>query len=374
MGSCSTVSQTWAPLLLVAAPALLPLVVQVAEPGLSAAATGGWAAVVVFAVSSCVAPVRGSSYSLIQPCRACGSSSPTGVTDGHVPTADFRPAPARVLRLPRDRIPGGGPGPRCQADRGRCAAPSAGPRVVPVLASAVGGALLVAQLTLTGTTSYFFLKYLIGIELILAAWVPAAVGMLLATASAPRDGVRVRPCRGSRGRAGDPGVRARSRWAAVAARAQTEDGTASVAGSTVGDAMADGSSGALRHVDRSRASHREYVALGRSGGPRPSTWTRGSTRSSPPERPAVGERLDLLRVKLDDTAELAAPTVRKVLAVDPTSRWWWLPGSWHRVAGGPSATRPLSRRVVTWSARTTGRADGPQSRPSENADSRSCWE
>ena len=49
----------------------------------------------------------------------------------------------------------------------------------PVLAAVSSGILLVAQLRAMGTTQYYFLKYMLGVELILAAVVPAILAVVV---------------------------------------------------------------------------------------------------------------------------------------------------------------------------------------------------
>ncbi len=129
--------------------------------------------------------------------------------------------------------------------------------------------LLVAQLQTLGTTSYYFLKYLLGFELILAALIPAVVGMLLAAITVAAPATRVR----------------RGAWSVVATLvatqcfghltlqgsllfSETDDGTAAIAPPYSRAGIARGVIAATSASSPAASFDREYVAVrGRQGAP-----------------------------------------------------------------------------------------------------------
>ena len=216
--------------------------------------------------------------------------------------------------------------------------------VVPLMAVATAGTFLVAQIVIVGTTSYFFLKYFMGIELILAAWVPAVLGLILA-ARLPR-------------RSGPAGVVAGVAGVLVASQSfglfpgqdvgwqAHPGGTANVGSRQELTAAADGLFRAIDASTQRTAFDRDYVALGDQRGAKayyPDAWFHAAWATS---NNRAGTRYDILRVRLDGAVG-AAPTVRKVLESDPRLDVLVAPDQVAELRAG-LGDGPLADRVITW--------------------------
>ncbi|MFL6135740.1 MAG: hypothetical protein ACJ72A_23250 [Nocardioidaceae bacterium] len=207
--------------------------------------------------------------------------------------------------------------------------------------------LFAAQLSSLGTTSYYFLKFFMGFELILAAFVPAVVALSLA------------------GRAGTSATR-RSRGivASVVATVLASqafghfpsddaallssdyEGTASMHAPYSAERVAHGILAAVRATSLEQALHREYVAIGPDRAAEafyPDGWFHGTLPSLTRD---VQERVDVLRHRVATVPE-AAPLVRRLLVahddlevvVDPQ----YAPALRARLGSDD-----LAARVVTW--------------------------
>ncbi len=221
---------------------------------------------------------------------------------------------------------------------------------IPLIAMASAGAFLVAQLSLIGTTSYFFLKYFVGIELILAGWVPAVLGILIAV-RLPRSAGLHSVVPGVVSVLLASQVFAPFPWASVGWRAQP-GGTASVGAPHSVTAMADGLVCALGTSNAVQSLQRDYVALGKQRGAQAfylDAWYHAVFATSSPR---VGGRLEPLRINLND-ATGAAHTVQRVLSVDPGVKVIVAPdevAQLRKALGNASS----SRRVMTWYAERNG--------------------
>lgn len=220
--------------------------------------------------------------------------------------------------------------------------------LVPVVGLAMVVALLVLQMRAMTAGSYYLLKFFMGYELVLAALVPAVVGLLLAARL--------------------PAVR-RSWVAAVAAVVATgvatqafglfphralllqdteRGGTAVVRGPYSGDRMASGVLAAVGSTGSRESFQRDYVALGPDAAKQlfyTDAWYHAIQASMSLR---AGERFAVLRVKALGV-DRAAPRVRRLLEKEPG----------RRVIVAPQFVEPMRRalgsgdlaaRVVTWDA------------------------
>jgi hypothetical protein len=217
--------------------------------------------------------------------------------------------------------------------------------LAPLLGLISSLALFAAQLRTVGTPSYYFLKYFMGFELILAAFVPAIVAMVLCRV--------VKPFR-------------RRSWAVAATVVATAlatqaygrfptadpalltdhyEGTASVARVYSADRMAHGILAAVGTSSHQQAFGREYVAIGPDRAAEafyPDGWYHGILPSLTRN---VQDRVDMLRHHVD-TPRAAVPVVRRLLVahrdveviVDPR----YAPALRERLGS------KLAGRVVTW--------------------------
>lgn len=185
----------------------------------------------------------------------------------------------------------------------------------PLAAVLVGIVLLVAQIHTLGTTSYYFLKYLVGVELVMAAFVPAVCAMLLAAVTTPmRRGPGVgltvaATLAGSQAFGIVPGHTGMLHSA-------TDDGTASVSGRYSRTAMSDGVLAAVASVTPAEALTREYLPLGPGNAAEtfyPDAWYHAVNAST---TSAVAARLQVMRVQAD-TVPAAALVARQILQAEP---------------------------------------------------------
>lgn len=187
--------------------------------------------------------------------------------------------------------------------------------LAPVLGLVALAVLFAVQLHSLGSTSYYFLKYLVGVELILAGFTPAVAGMLVA--------VRKRPSRSRR-------VSVALGVAAVVvatqafglfpradpAQAEHPGGTAAVGPPYSVDAMAEGVVSAAGGSTPEQSFGRDYVALGANRAAQafyPNAWYHAVLASATDK---MGVRLSALRLRLDGVSD-ALPVVRAALVADP---------------------------------------------------------
>jgi hypothetical protein len=166
-----------------------------------------------------------------------------------------------------------------------------------------------------GTSSYYFVKFFIGFELILATLVPSVCGFLVVSLTAGRrHPVRI--------------VAAAAAVATVAPAFgllpgrsmplfdKARSGTASVKAPYSADRMAAGILAAVRASDGHLGFEQDYLAIGPEGAAQafyPDGWFHGSLATLSGRTAA---RVDVLRKRVDDVGE-AVPLARRLLADDP---------------------------------------------------------
>jgi len=134
--------------------------------------------------------------------------------------------------------------------------------LAPALAVASLSVLLVMQIRTIGTTSYYFLKYLLGFELVLACVVPAVCGMLLAMLLAPCSGAWRAAAYGTVAAVLGTQLFVPGWQARTLLFADTDDGTAAVRAPYSRPAMARGILTAVRTTTPEESFSREYLPLG----------------------------------------------------------------------------------------------------------------
>jgi hypothetical protein len=188
--------------------------------------------------------------------------------------------------------------------------------LMPLAGLALGGVLFAAQLRTVGTSSYYFLKFFMGFELVLAAFVPAVLAVLVSSA-APR------PSR--------PVLRVGLALVATLLATQAfgrfpshpvplfdadRDGTASVGAPFSAERIADGIIAAADGSDPAASFRRDYLAIGPDRAAQAfytDGWYHGVLASLSADTKV---RLDVLRVRVDDVEE-AAPVARRLLEEHP---------------------------------------------------------
>jgi hypothetical protein len=199
---------------------------------------------------------------------------------------------------------------------------TAGRARVLLLAPAIGltltTALLVMQLRTLGTTSYYFLKFFVGFELILAAFVPALVGFLVVVSSRPGRHHRVR-----RVAAVTAAVLATQVFGAVAGTPALFDtgreGTAAVRPPYSAARMAQGIVAAARSSAAADPFESDYLAIGRDGAVQafyPNAWFHGVLASMSVR---TANRVGVLRRHVD-TVDQAVHAAGRLLREDPRLR------------------------------------------------------
>lgn len=227
--------------------------------------------------------------------------------------------------------------------------------LAPVAGLVLGTVLFVAQLRTIGTSSYYFLKLFMGFELILVVLVPALAGVVLA-----HVGPRIR------------GRVPAALLVVVATVLATQafgrfpqgfvplfdggEGTALMRPPFSATRIADGIVAAAAHSTSRQAVHQDYLAVGpdRAAQPfYPDGWYHGVLASLSTR---VQERLDVQRHPMRTRAKTALVAgrllrsdPRLVLVVDPRVA--------ESLQEGLSGTG-LARRVVPWSARASVQAQG----------------
>jgi hypothetical protein len=188
--------------------------------------------------------------------------------------------------------------------------------LVPLAGLTLGGVLFVAQLRTVGTSSYYFLKFFMGFELVLAALVPAVLAVLVASAPPRR---------------GRPVLRLGCALVATLLASQAfgrlpghpvplfdadRDGTASVAAPFSADRIAAGVIAAAKSSEGTDSFRRDYLAIGPDRAAQafyPDGWYHGILASLSADTKV---RLDVLREPVDDVSD-AAPVARRLLEDHP---------------------------------------------------------
>jgi hypothetical protein len=211
--------------------------------------------------------------------------------------------------------------------------------------------LFAAQMLTVGTTAYYFLKYLMGFELILTAFVPALVVMALSrvvgrfrrrswTVAATIVATVLATQAYGRFPHGHPAL-----------LVDHHKGTAAMAGPYSADRVARGVLAAVRGSSHEQAFGREYVAIGADRAAEafyPDGWYHGILPSLTRD---VQDRVDVLRHHVD-TPRAAVPLVRRLLVSHPDLEVIVDP-RYAPSLRDSLARDDLARRVITWpSART----------------------
>jgi hypothetical protein len=221
----------------------------------------------------------------------------------------------------------------------------------PLAGLALATLLLVAQLRTVGTSSYYFVKFVMGYELALAAFVPAVVGMLLAwllPASRKRRFAVVTslaatvllaqsfgPVLGRTAPLLDPG----------------QSGTASIVAPYSADRIADGVLAAIRGGAASSLD-RDYLAIGPDRAAEafyPDGWYHGALATL---TRTVFVRFGVLRTKVVTVAD-AVPVARRYLEADQQASLVVDPAYVGPLRRGLDDAA-LARRVSSWSVQTEG--------------------
>jgi hypothetical protein len=222
----------------------------------------------------------------------------------------------------------------------------------PLLGVLSAAILFTAQLKTVGTTSYYFWKYLVGFELILAVFVPALVATVLAgmVGRLPRKSWTV---------AGTVVVAALATQvyghlprSDAALFAKRHPGTAAMAAPYSADRVAHGVLAAVNASTHEQAFGREYVPIGADRAAEafyPDGWYHGILPSLTRD---VERRVVTLRHRAA-TVEEAAPLVRRLLVeypdvevmVDPA----YAPALRDRLGN-----EDLARRVISWRSANGG--------------------
>ena len=348
------VAHTWLPLLVIAAPAAVAVLVPGRKGGLSTTQSRpGRLAVVVLLVVAAAAAVLEAAVTLLSTVEVGFVVSEVSGFDGTSPIPTFL-----LLVLGCYLLSSYGSWSR---RGGRDGVDPVLRRRLQVLAvSLLLGvvslmALLVAQIQTIGTTSYYFLKYLLGFELILAVVVPALAGMLIAGVARAWTS---RPLAATAGLVAVLG--ATVFFGPLSPRdalmfSETDDGTASVAPPYTRAGIAEGVLAAAATSTARESFHMDYLPLGRGNAAQlfyPDGWYHAVHASVTND---VWKRFALLRQNADGPDD-AVPIAREVLLLDPALTLMVPPGYVEAVRGG-LGSEELARRVVPLGAATSG-ADG----------------
>ena len=304
------VTQTWTPLLIVAGPAALLVLVR--EPGVRRSALARWLPPALVLLACAVAVVKAVMV-LAQSVSFQFLVAAEGGLNGTSALPTFLLLVVLITMLTRGRAwarahPGA---PLELIVRGRLAILL----LSPVLGLASLTAFLILQLHVLGTTSYYFLKYLVGFELVLASVTPAVCVMLVPVGalrrwSGPRTLMTVAAA----------AVLATQLFAPLTNRylllySQTDDGTAAISPPYTREGIARGVLAAAANVAPASTLGREYLPLGEGRAMQPfypDAWYHAINATVTDK--AMG-RIDVLRVRAD-RLEQAVPLVREVLESD----------------------------------------------------------
>lgn len=332
------VAHAWAPLIVIAAPAVLgllaPVGATVRDPALRRRLTSatavlgvaglGVAKAVTVLVSSVAVGTLVSAFGGIH-----GTNPVPGLLLLVVGTCVCCTAPPLLRGRPTDVV--------ATAVRARCLL------LAPALGLALGSALLGRQLQTLGTSSYYFIKYFMGFELALAAFVPAVTAFVVASLTTPAR-------RAGRVATGLVAVALATQAFGVLPRLPVplfdtaREGTASVRPPFSAARMARGILGAAAASPGRTAFERDYLAIGPQGAVQafyPDAWFHG-IRASLSSR--VEARENVLRRHVD-TVQQAVPLARRMLRQDAELRLLVPAGDAAAVRAG--LERALARRVVS---------------------------
>jgi hypothetical protein len=228
--------------------------------------------------------------------------------------------------------------------------------LAPVAGLLLGSLLFIAQLRTVGTSSYYFLKFFMGFELVLAGFVPALCGFLVAVAvpRSRRPGLRVGAAVGVTLLATQAFGQFPHAHAPLHDR--NPDGTASVAAPFSASRIADGIIAAVDGTGQAQSFRRDYLAIGPDRAAEafyPNGWYHASLASL---SAAARSRLSIMRVRVDDVAD-AVPVARELLLSDPDLVVVVDPAYAEPLRRGLGAPE-LGARVTGWSSRASVETDG----------------
>jgi hypothetical protein len=221
----------------------------------------------------------------------------------------------------------------------------------PILGVTAGGVIFAAQLRTLGTTSYYFLKYFMGLELVLTVLVAGLGATLVAHVAVRRTG----PLRVAMSVVATLAASQSFGWVpghTGLLLSGTDDGTASVAAPYARTPMADGIIRAVGDHSSSPSFTKDYLGVG-SGRAAESFYTDGWFHAIDASLTSeVMDRVNLLRVPADDTQQIAS-ALDTLLAHDPRVSVIVDPRHLSRVRGvvGP---RHDTSRVVAWPRTSRG--------------------
>jgi hypothetical protein len=338
------VAHSWAPMLALAAPAVLVLLLPLRASLRDARLRGR----VLLAAAVFLVGVLGVLKAVLVLFAQVGVQFVVTAEGGIHGT---RPLPVLVLLLvggyaclaaPRLLAGSEDAGLRAAAHRARVMV------LVPVVGLAMVVALLVLQMRASSTGAYYLLKFFMGYELVLAALVPAVVGLLLASRlPAPR-----RPWVAVAGAVVATAVASQAfalfPQGSVPLMDTERGGTAVVRSPYSGERMASGVLAAVGSTGSGGSFERDYVALGPEAAKQlyyTDAWYHAILASMSQR---TGERLGDLRVTAPDVAR-AAPRARRLLEKERSLQ----------IVVAPQFVEPMRRalgsgdlaaRVVTWDA------------------------
>jgi hypothetical protein len=288
------VAQTWTPLVILAGPAMLLVLVFDSEQEVSATARWLPRAVVLVAAVAAVVKVVVLLAGSVPLAFLVGEVSGF---DGTSPLPTFVLLVVGLLALTRRRVWARGrtDGTLSQAVRARLAILL----LVPVLGFLSLAAFLAMQIHVLGTTSYYFLKYLVGFELVLACVVPAVCAMLLPTGAFLRWSPRRTLVTTGLVAALGTQLFAPATQSYTQLFSEDDDGTAAIAPPYTRDGIARGVLAAVHRVGPRESLSTEYLPLGRGNAVQifyPDAWFHAVNATV---TNGVMQRMGVLRVRAD---------------------------------------------------------------------------
>jgi hypothetical protein len=218
----------------------------------------------------------------------------------------------------------------------------------PALGVTLGAVIFVAQMRTLGTTSYYLLKYLMGVELILALLVAAVAAFLVGSVTQRRAAPQ------SMAAAVCATLAASQFFGVIPGRtglllSETDDGTASVASPYDRAAMAEGIVRAAGSRPEGPSFGRDYFAVG-PGRAAEAFYTDGWFHAVDASLSnAVMDRVNLLRVSVDDQ-DGATAALRLLLAHEGKPEVVVAPRELVRLRRSLPDGAPSSR-VVSWNSK-----------------------
>jgi hypothetical protein len=341
-GLLIAVAHSWAPLVPMAAPAVLVLLYPFRETFARALRPRLWLTVVIMLVS--VLGVAKALVGLFEDVRVSTIVTALGGIHGTNPVPTFLlllvalAACSGAPSVARRYV--GAPGLALFAARARLLI------VVPLLGVGLSSVLLVSQLRSIGTSSYYFIKFFMGFELILAAFVPALCAVLVAAIPRTTRFSRLQTLAGAVAVAMASQAFGRIPGEVPPLVEVARSGTASVGRPYDAQLMAGGIISAARVTDQGDSARADYLALGPARAAEafyPDGWYHGiesglTARSR--------DRLDLLRSHVETLNE-AVPIARELLQGDREATLLVAPeyaGALRAGLGDPA----LGDRVRSW--------------------------